>query len=92
VTLPEATPVHEAARLQDDLRRASITPYAWIINQSFYAVGTKDPLLAERGALEARYIDEVRQKLASRSALIAWQENGPVDHAPQVEPVPVTMG
>jgi anion-transporting ArsA/GET3 family ATPase len=40
VTLPEATPVHEAARLQDDLKRAKITPYAWIINQSFYAAGT----------------------------------------------------
>lgn len=92
VTLPEATPVHEAARLQDDLRRAGITPYAWVINQSFYAAGTKDPLLAERGALEARYIDEVQQTLASRTALIPWKENGPVGHAPQTEPVPVTMG
>lgn len=73
VTLPEATPVHEAARLQEDLRRASITPYAWIINQSFYAAGTHDPVLAERGALEARYIDEVQKKLASRTALIPWQ-------------------
>lgn len=33
VTLPEATPVHEAARLQDDLLRAGITPFAWVINQ-----------------------------------------------------------
>jgi len=73
VTLPEATPVHEAARLQEDLRRASITPYAWIINQSFYAAGTHDPVLAERGALEARYIDEVQTKLANRTALIPWQ-------------------
>jgi arsenite-transporting ATPase len=35
VALPEATPVHEAARLQDDLQRAGIKPYAWIVNQSF---------------------------------------------------------
>jgi arsenite-transporting ATPase len=33
VTLPEATPVHEAASLQRDLRRAEIEPYAWVINQ-----------------------------------------------------------
>ena len=63
----------EAARLQADLRRAGITPYAWIINQSFYAASTLDPVLAERGALEARYIDEVQTKLANRTALIPWQ-------------------
>ena len=34
VVLPEATPVHEAARLQSDLARAGITPYGWIVNQS----------------------------------------------------------
>lgn len=78
VTLPEATPVHEAARLQDDLKRANITPYAWIINQSFYAAGTHDPVLAERGALEARFIDEVQHELASRTALIPWQAEAPM--------------
>jgi arsenite-transporting ATPase len=78
VTLPEATPVHEAARLQDDLKRASITPYAWIINQSFHAAGTHDPVLAERGCLEARFIDEVQHKLASRTALIPWQAEAPL--------------
>jgi len=73
VALPEATPVHEAARLQDDLNRAGITPYAWVINQSFCATGTRDPVLADRGALELRYIAEVRDKLAQRLALIPWQ-------------------
>ncbi len=34
VTLAEATPVHEAAALQRDLRRAKIEPFAWVINQS----------------------------------------------------------
>ena len=37
VTLPEATPVHEAAQLQQDLERAGIRPFAWIINQSLLA-------------------------------------------------------
>jgi len=72
VTLPEATPVHEAARLQDDLLRAGITPYAWVINQSLAATETNDPVLAERAALEQRYIAEVQDRLAQRVALIPW--------------------
>jgi len=78
VTLPEATPVHEAARLQEDLNRAGITPYAWVINQSFCATRTQDPVLAERGALELRYIAEVRDKLSRRLALIPWQAEPPI--------------
>ena len=72
VTLAEATPVHEAAQLQADLLRANIHPFAWIINQSFLAAGTKDPILAERARLEFRYIDEVRKKHADRVVLIPW--------------------
>lgn len=78
VTLPEATPVHEAARLQEDLKRAGITPYAWVINQSFCATGTKDSVLAARGLLEHRYISEVSDTLASRVALIPWQIEDPI--------------
>ncbi len=78
VTLPEATPVHEAARLQEDLRRAGINPYAWVINQSFRATDTSDPILAERARLEERYISEVSGTLASRVALIPWQIEPPV--------------
>lgn len=78
VTLPEATPVHEAARLQEDLQRAGIEPFAWVVNQSFYSSGTRDPVLAERGALEVRFIDEVQQTLATRVVLIPWQVKPPV--------------
>ena len=78
VTLPEATPVHEAARLQDDLKRAGISSYAWVINQSFRATDTKDPVLAERGRQEARYIAELSETLASRVALIPWQIEAPI--------------
>ena len=78
VTLPEATPVHEAARLQDDLKRAGINPYGWVINQSFCATDTTDPVLAERGRLEARYISEVSENLATRVVLIPWQREDPI--------------
>ena len=40
VTLPEPMPIHEAARLQEDLRRAGIEPFAWVVNQSFAASET----------------------------------------------------
>ena len=78
VTLAEATPVHEAAQLQSDLQRAKIHPFAWVINQSFLAAGTNDPVLAERGRLERRYIDEVQTKHASRVVLIPWK----ITHTP----------
>ena len=40
VTLAETTPVSEAAPLQEDLRRAQIEPYAWVINSSLAAAGS----------------------------------------------------
>ncbi|MBI5086951.1 MAG: arsenical pump-driving ATPase, partial [Acidobacteria bacterium] len=81
VTLAEATPVHEAARLQDDLQRAGIEPYAWIVNQSFHASESSDPLLRERGAQEAPFIEEVRMQRCKRVAVVPWAaecEQGPV--------------
>ncbi len=77
VTLPEATPVHEAAMLQTDLRRAKIEPFAWIINQSFAGSGSHDPLLAARGRGEAQYIREVVEKLSPRTALVPWVTEEP---------------
>ncbi|OGR48601.1 MAG: arsenical pump-driving ATPase [Elusimicrobia bacterium GWA2_66_18] len=71
VTLPEATPVHEAAALQRDLKRAGIAPYAWVINQSLTPVETRDPVLAARRANERRYIDEACA-LSPRVALVPW--------------------
>jgi arsenite-transporting ATPase len=78
VTLPEATPVHEAARLQDDLRRAGITPYAWIVNQTFAADGFRDPILRERGERDLAHIAEVRDHLSRRMAIIPWNPIEPV--------------
>jgi arsenite-transporting ATPase len=77
VTLPEATPVHEAAMLQTDLRRAKIEPFAWVINQSFAGSGSRDPLLVARGRGEAQYIREVVEKLSRRTALVSWVTQEP---------------
>jgi len=81
VTLPEATPVHEAERLQGDLARAGIAPYAWVINQSLLASGTTDPLLAQRGQYEIPFIRRVADELAPRSALVPWFAAAPTGSA-----------
>ena len=77
VTLPEATPVHEAAALQEDLRRARIEPFAWVINQSLLDCGSCDPLLQRREEAEHRYLREVVEKHAVRTAWLPWQAEEP---------------
>ena len=72
VTLPEPTPLHEAARLQEDLRRAGIEPFAWVANQSFAASGTQDPLLRTKAAQEAAIIQEVGA-LTTRRVVLPWR-------------------
>lgn len=78
VTLPEATPVHEAASLQVDLERAQIKPFAWVINQSIARAQTADPVLLARGREEAPYIREVSEKLSKRTAMVSWVPEEPV--------------
>jgi arsenite-transporting ATPase len=78
VTLPEATPVHEAAALQEDLRRAGIEPAAWIVNQSFHRLPLHDPLLAERAHRELPYLKEVLHLAQGPACLIDWQLSEPV--------------
>lgn len=74
VTLPEATPVHEAAELQRDLERADIHPFAWVVNQSLSPLALRDPVLARRQAGEARFIHEAHA-LAARLALVPWMHD-----------------
>lgn len=78
VTLPEATPVHEAAYLQEDLRRAGIEPRAWVVNQSFARSGSRDPLLAARGRNEWPHILEVSQKHTRHLVMVPWVPEEPV--------------
>ncbi len=76
VTLPEATPVHEAASLQRDLIRAGITPFAWVINQSLGPLTVTDPVLVARKRNERGFIQEVVEGLSPRTAIIPWQADG----------------
>jgi arsenite-transporting ATPase len=78
VTLPETTPVSEAAALQEDLRRARIEPYAWVINRSLIAAGTSDPLLRKRLAGELAQIERVQDGLSSNVFVVPWQVSAPI--------------
>jgi arsenite/tail-anchored protein-transporting ATPase len=78
VTLPEATPVHEAAHLQRDLRRAGIEPFGWVINQSLHQLDVSDPVLVARQRHEGQFLHEVATQHASRVGLVPWQVTVPV--------------
>lgn len=78
VTLPETTPVLEATNLQEDLRRAGIEPWAWVINNSLVAATTSSPLLQLRASHEVEQIKKVRDSLSSRLALVPLQEEEPI--------------
>ncbi|CAN5501233.1 arsenical pump-driving ATPase [soil metagenome] len=78
VTLAETTPVSQAGALQDDLRRAQIEPYAWIINKSLLAAGSRDLLLRQRLQGEQKQIDRVRSAMANRLFFVPWQATPPV--------------
>jgi arsenite-transporting ATPase len=78
VTLAETTPVIEAANLQEDLRRASIEPWAWIINNSVAAAKPTSPLLIERAKNELAEIDAVAKRYAKRYAVVPLLKEEPV--------------
>jgi arsenite-transporting ATPase len=78
VTLPEVTPVSQAAALQDDLRRAGIEPYAWVLNKSVLAAGTHDSLLAARLAGERQQMERMSAGLAKRIFILPWLTRPPI--------------
>ena len=71
ITLPEATPIHEAMQLERDLARADITPFAWVVNQSLTPLDVSDPVLRARRSHEAVHLRELAA-LGKRTALEPW--------------------
>jgi arsenite-transporting ATPase len=78
VTLPEATPVSQAAALQEDLRRAQVEPFAWVMNKSLFASGTIDPVLTARMRSEQKQFERVRSGLAKKIFVLPWQVTPPI--------------
>ncbi len=78
VTLPEVTPVSQAAALQEDLRRAKIEPYAWVLNRSVLAAQPRDPLLVARLDGEVRQMKRIEQGLSRNLFVIPFRPESPV--------------
>lgn len=78
VTLAETTPVMEASHLQDDLRRAGIEPWAWVINNSIAAATVHSPLLYQRARNELAQIELVSTQHAKQYAVIPLLKEEPV--------------
>ncbi len=81
VTLPESTPVHEAERLQADLRRADIEPYGWLVNASMRQTRTANPTLAARAAGETPHLARIAELSSARTWSVDWQPEPPIGPA-----------
>ncbi len=80
VTLPEPTPVTEARVLQDDLRRAGIDPWAWVVNASLGAAHPTSAFLSHRAGAEAEQIAIV-ELMADRVAVVPLLIHEPIGEA-----------
>jgi len=78
VALAETTPVLEAAGLQNELERAQIHPWAWVINNSLVAARPTSPLLRRRAAAEIAQIATVRDDYADRIAVVPLLVTEPI--------------
>ena len=72
VTLAEATPVYEALRLEEDLKRAQIATKWWVINSSLYRTGTTNRMLSAKASNEIEWINKVDAHSNGNFALIPW--------------------
>lgn len=72
VTLPEATPVYEAERLQADLHRAGIHNKWWIVNSCISLVSTNNPFLQSKAQSEYTWIEKVKKLSNDNIVLMKW--------------------
>ncbi|TFD71709.1 arsenical pump-driving ATPase [Cryobacterium sp. Hb1] len=77
VTLAETTPVLEAEELQQDLQRAGIQPWGWVVNNSIAAARPESPFLLARAANEVTQIDWVFDH-ADRVAIVPLLADEPI--------------
>ncbi len=72
VTLPETTPVYEAMRLEEDLKRANINTKWWVINSSLYSTKTTNKMLSAKASNEIEWINKVDAHANGKFAVINW--------------------
>ena len=78
VTLPEATPVFEASRLCDDLKRAGISNKWWVVNQCLSMTDTDNPMLLARAEAEKKWLEKVQVLSATNFVVVPWLEDASV--------------
>ena len=71
-SLAEATPTHEAQDLQEDLQRAGIKPYAWLVNRCFSLTNSSNNLICQKGLNELTYINKIKNELSNKTVLLPW--------------------
>ncbi|MDX2320068.1 MAG: arsenical pump-driving ATPase [Moritella sp.] len=77
-TLPETTPVLEAANLQADLNRANISPWAWVVNNALLTTSTTSTLLQMRADKETEQLDNINNRHSNKTVLVPIQLDEPV--------------
>ncbi|MBZ9689271.1 arsenical pump-driving ATPase [Clostridium estertheticum] len=75
VTLAEPTPVYEAMRLEEDLKRAKIATKWWVINSSLQATSTTNKLLSAKASNEIEWINKVCAHAEGKFAVIPWSSD-----------------
>ena len=88
VTLPEATPIHEAMQLEHDLARADIRPFAWVVNQSLMPIAVTTPCCARDGATRPRTCASWRATRGTRR----WNRGTPTSWPPSRHPCEMSHG
>ncbi len=72
VTLAEATPIYEAMRLEEDLKRAEIAVKWWVINSSYVKTNTTNALLSAKANAEIQWINKISKHSNGNYAVIKW--------------------
>lgn len=80
VTLPEATPVYEALRLEADLKRAGINNKWWVVNQCLSLVNTTSSILIARSESEKKWLNEVDKISNSNFVCLPWLKKVTVEN------------
>jgi arsenite/tail-anchored protein-transporting ATPase len=72
ITHAQTTPVYEAMRLEEELKRAGIHSKWWIINSSLHATKTSNQLLKAKASNEIEWINKVNKHSDGNFAVIKW--------------------
>lgn len=75
VSLAETTPVYEAMRLEEDLKRAGLLTKWWVMNASLYATHTKNKVLSAKASHEITWLNKVYEHSNGNMAVIKWNVN-----------------